>query len=385
MKKIMLIFVLLLMSLTGCWDRAELEEVGFVIGLAFDPNHDNPKTFDTTFHVAIPSAFSGGAAEGDSGGNSPFFNITSTGVTNFNMIRDINKRRSRSLNFEHLKVIVINEELARQAFITGVLDLYTRDHEMRRKTHVLVSKGDAKEVYMDKLPLEDMPAISIEMIEDNSPQVLEMIETRDIGTISEKMNANQSYLISGINKEQREDMKISGAALMRSKDNKMITWLSEEDVKGYNWVMGKAENGIVEATAEEGESFVFEVTSHDTKVHYIREDDENLFNVIIKTEGTFSESWIPGLEIDNAETIKKMEQIISEKIENQATTLINKMQEEWFCDVFYFGSLIKRKEYQYWKQIREDWEGEAGLFKEANVEVDVEVKISHYMTQEKTS
>ncbi|WP_368505356.1 Ger(x)C family spore germination protein [Alkalihalophilus sp. As8PL] len=385
MKKFMLIFVLLLLSLTGCWDRAELEEVGFVIGIAFDPNPDNPKTFDTTFHIAVPSAFSGGGPEGDSGEGSPFFNITSTGVTNFNMIRDISKRRSRSLNFEHLKVIVINEELARQAFITGVLDLYTRDHEMRRKTHVLVSKGEAKEVYMDKLPLEDMPAISIEMINENYTKALEMIETRDIGTISEKMTANQSYLISGVNKEHREDMNISGAALMKGEDNKMITWLNEEDIKGYNWVMGEAKNGIVEATVDDKESFIFEILSHATNVNYERQNDQNIFNVLIKTEGTFSESWIPGLEINNLETIKKMEQILSKKIENQATSLIKKMQEEWYCDIFYFGPLIKRKEYQYWKQIKEDWEGEAGIFKEANVQVNVEVKISHYMTQEKTS
>ncbi|WP_081457619.1 Ger(x)C family spore germination protein [Alkalihalophilus pseudofirmus] len=375
----------LLLSLTGCWDRAELEEVGFVIGVAFDPSRDNPKVFDSTFHIAIPSAFGNGHVEGGTSGVQPFFNITSSGSTNFKMIRNINSRRSRSLNFEHLKVIVINEELARQDFITGVLDLYTRDHEMRRKTHVLISNGAAKDVYIDKLPLEDMPGISMDMIDENNQNVLGMIDTREIGMISEKVAANSSYLIPGVYKPQRGDLRLSGAAIINGSTNKMMGWLDEGDVRGYNWVIGEAMNGILEAEGKNGDPFVFEILSQETKLNYKRENGKNVFDVHIKAEGTFAESWMSGLQIDDPKALMEIEKILEAEIKKQSQQIVTKMQEEYYCDIFSFQKLLKRKNYHYWKETKDRWEGENGLFKDTVITIHSDVLISHYMTQEKVS
>lgn len=163
---------------------------------------------------------------------------------------------------------------------------------------------------------------------------------------------------------------------------KMIGWLGEEDIKGYNWVMGEAKNGILE-TAYQNEPFVFETHLNATKVTYEREGEQDVFNIDIRAEGDFGESWIHNIEIDNQANIEKFEVLLSEEIENQARQVIDKMQNEFYCDIFYLGNKVKQKDYKYWLEVKEKWEGKNGGFQKAKINVNAEVKIRHFMTKER--
>jgi spore germination protein len=276
-------------------------------------------------------------------------------------------------------VITINEDLAKQGILEHLIDLYIRDHQMRRGTHILISKGEAKKVFEEKLPLESMPDKSIEMISENYDRTLSMIPIRDVGFVSERVLGKRSYLIPRIVKHGKTDLKIAGAAIFMGIENRMIGWLGEEDVAGYNWVAGETKNGMIEVPYQDKGIFAFETLSMESVITYKRKDDQNTFHVKIKAEGTLGESWIHNLEIDDQKTILKLQKAVADKIKKQATHTINTMQKEYHADIFDFVQQVKQKEYDYWEKTRKEWDGKDGEFSKAEITVEAEVQIRHYM------
>jgi spore germination protein len=287
---------------------------------------------------------------------------------------------SHRLNYEHLKVFVIHEELVRQGLLADLVDFYIRDHEMRRRTFVFVSKGEAQALLEQFVPLEDMPAMFLERLAENYPRVLQMPRTKEIGEISERLLGKRSYMIPRITVgENGKDHVLAGAAVIRGVDNKMIGWFGEYDIEGYNWVLGEAENGIVEVKTDHedlGEEYiVFETDKVDTEVNYERKNGRNYFDVSIKADGFLVESWLHGVDISDEETLELLEAETKHKIEKQARDIMAKSQQEFHTDVFEFIIKIKHEEYDYYEKVREKWDGPEGEFQHADVSVSAVVNI----------
>jgi spore germination protein len=399
MKKYIVVFqIFTLLLLAGCWDRTEIEDVGFILGIGLDPVKESDEEverkekemgfelphdqmFKATYQIAIPGNIQ---TQQSAGKGKPSFNITSTGITNFKILRTFSARRSRQTNPEHLKAIIINQELARKGIMEHLIDFYIRDHAMRRRTKVFISEEEAKTLLEDTLPLENILAVGIsELIEQNEPRVLPMIEPTNIGTVSENVIGHKSFVIPRIVDNGKGDVKIAGAAVFMGKTNKMIGWLGEEESAAYKWLIGKAGNGIVEVPYEEKSIFVFEVSAQATKINFERKDDQNKFDVEIRAEGAFTENWIPNIEITDQKTIVKLEEAVAKRINDQTTKLIKKMQNEFYTDFISFGQKVKMKDYSYWKTVKDRWDGEDGEFSKAKIQVNTKIQIRHYMINEK--
>ncbi|MCT8139513.1 Ger(x)C family spore germination protein [Anaerobacillus sp. CMMVII] len=395
MIRIVLVVIVCLLLLTSCWDRKEIEELGLVLAVAIDPLEEEEmeqfegqfkretrkepeQLFKSTFQIVIPSTIT----EGRQLEEKAFFNISSVGRTNFKIVRNIASRRSRRLNFEHLKVIIINEKLARSGAIGKMVDLYIRDHEMRRRTLMYVSKGKAEDVLEKKLPLEMMPALSMKMIQDNYPAHQGMPVPVEIGELSGAVIGEKSYLIPRITAKEGKDFIIAGAGVFLGKTNELIGWLGEEDLEGYNFMVGEAENAIVEVRFKEN-LFVYELDGMETEINYMRKNETDHFQVRIKTEGTFVENWLEGVEIGDQATIEELEKAIEEEIKFVTEKIVKKMQEEFHADIFKLYTSVKKKNYPYWTKIEDQWDGKDGYFSKAVVEIDVKAKIRHYMTKER--
>ncbi|MFC0560362.1 Ger(x)C family spore germination protein [Halalkalibacter alkalisediminis] len=397
MKGITLSFLLVcLFMLSGCWDLTEIEQLSFVIGTALDPVDDEeikaryqketgrplPKEmFQVTNQVVIPGLIEGGGEGGGSPAEGPFFNIRSTGMTNFKINRNFTSRRSRVMNYEHVKVVLINEELAREGIIESVIDFFARDHAMRRDFLVLISKGSGYEILENKLPLEIMPAISIEMMSNNTEKGHSIPPKKYIGELINNVASHQSYIIPRITKTGGDGIKLAGAAVFFGRENKMVGWLGEYDIQGYGWVTGEVENEAIEAFyGPEQKPFVFETDSGEVKVDYQHENGKDLFTITIMAEGFFVDNWIGGIDLDTHETISKLEQEVANEIKRQSTKVIEKMQNEFYTDIFQLHDEVRIHENSYWQEVKDRWDGEDGAFSKAEINLEVDVEIRHYMT-----
>ena len=377
MKRVIPLFLTLIL-LSGCWDRQEIEEIGFVMGVGLDPADEN--MFESTFQIAIPGQLVRQPST-NSSNTEPFLNVSTIGKTNFKNVRQIASMRSRTLNFNHLKIIVINTELLELGLIKQLSDFFIRDHEMRRKTLILASNDPVKELLQNKLPLENYKAMSIEMIQNNYRRVSSMPKMMSVGDISRYISKDTGYIMPLISSLDDKYLVIEGGAVINGKD-KLVGLLKPTEIEAYNWVIGETNQSITEVNTEDDEIFVYESQKMASYISYERKNDENIFNITIKTEGSVGESWLNQNHLSDNKVLIKIQKLIEQKIEEDATEIVKTMQDEYSTDVFGFGEIIKSKKHKYWDEIKDNWEGEDSYFSKAKVVINAEVQVRHYMTTE---
>ena len=120
----------------------------------------------------------------------------------------------------------------------NTLDVYFRDHEMRRNIRLFVSKKNAESILKQSAKPENLPAQYIDMLAEHPPKNAQMIEAARIGEVQGKMIADRSFALPllGLTKQ---GVQMEGAALIRGKDNKCVGTLSGEQTLGMNYVIGK--------------------------------------------------------------------------------------------------------------------------------------------------
>ncbi|WP_202081324.1 Ger(x)C family spore germination protein [Caldalkalibacillus salinus] len=387
-----IVMLLLLLTLSGCWDRTEIEDVGFIMGIGLDPvqddeqskqqtNNQKPRTykFRSTYQMAVPSKI-GSQGAGQKG--QPFFTITEDGSTNFKQVRNIAARTSRKPNFEHLKVLLVNQELARDGILKPMFDFYLRDHEMRRHTQIYISSAPTIDILKIKLPLAEILAQSLYEMGENYSLVLEEIEPTDVGTISEQVIGERSFLISRILLEGEERVKLTGAAIFNGYSGKMVGWLGGKDIIGYNFISGQGLNGVLELDFK-GNKVNFEVLNNKTVISYEKKNDKDTFSVEINVEGALGESWAYEVPVSEEKMIKELEKSVVKEIKDHVTAVVDKMQQEFHSDIFDLHNKVRTSDYRYWQKAKKDWDKENGGFAKSEINVKVHVTIRHYMLNER--
>ena len=150
--------VLLFVSLTGCWSSHEIEEQSLGIGLAFDKGlkskiekelskkgegYTKKDLITSTFQIITPQVASSSTKQSGPSQKS-YINISQTGDSVLQMIREFSLEREQALTSHHMKVIVISESLAKSYDLEQLLDENLRDNDFRPSCVVLISKGRAK-------------------------------------------------------------------------------------------------------------------------------------------------------------------------------------------------------------------------------------------------
>ena len=133
-------------TLTGCFDRAELEEQAFLVTLGVDRVRSNVTT--VMARVAVPSKLSGtsgGSAPSGGGGNGTPV-VSATGRNMNEALLLMNSGIERSINLSHLSAVVFGEQAAKSGLLPYLRTL-VRYREFRRTLYVFVTKGDAARVF----------------------------------------------------------------------------------------------------------------------------------------------------------------------------------------------------------------------------------------------
>ena len=124
-KKIIIIFLLLIvMTLTSCWNFKDLNTMGLLVGMGIDKTDDD--MFEVTFQIARPyivKAISEGSPD------EAFWTFTSKGKTLFDAIRNALSTADKKIYFAHVQIIIIGEKLAKEG-IKDIFDVFERGFEL---------------------------------------------------------------------------------------------------------------------------------------------------------------------------------------------------------------------------------------------------------------
>ncbi len=144
----LLIIVISLMLLTGCWDRHELDELLIPYVIEIDISEDNPHLVS----VAITSPSIEETKE-------PFIRMTDQGISIQNALYNLQTKLYRRMGLGHVQVILIGEETAK-AGIAVFLDTFTRDADVRGGLRMAVVKGKASD-FINNADVKQHPYLGI--------------------------------------------------------------------------------------------------------------------------------------------------------------------------------------------------------------------------------
>lgn len=138
----------------GCWDRTEINELAIVFASAVD--YEDGQWINTAgfIRTASQGAATGvtGATGGGSGGGGPArFTVTVQAPT----IREAHAKLalfvSRRIHWDHATAVLVGEQAARKG-IEPVLDLWTRETDLRTTALVFLTRGKAEDVLLAAQP-----------------------------------------------------------------------------------------------------------------------------------------------------------------------------------------------------------------------------------------
>ncbi|MGR6338835.1 Ger(x)C family spore germination protein [Priestia megaterium] len=383
-----LLSVFLLFPLAGCWSSHEIEEQSLGVGMAFDKAKESmiEKELDaqgegytkknlitSTYQLITPQVASSTTKQGDPQQKS-YVNISETGDSNLQMVRELSVRSDTPLTAHHMKVIVISEALARSHSLEQLLDQTLRDNDYRPSCLVLISKGRASNTLESKTAGE-IPAFRLSGMVDNSYRTMRILPPMSLIKLESKIQSGSSFLLQNVLSANGE-IKFAGAAIIKGKTQKMIGFLNEEDLDGLTWITGKGKGGLVKSFDEKtGQLIVYEIESMKSHIEPHVKGNSISFNVHIESEGRLSENWmVSGNPLKN-QFLQKVQKNSEKKVKHLVRNTVEKMQKEYKVDVAGFGNQLRIKRPRVWMRVKANWDQ---TFSEVPINYDVKLMIKDY-------
>lgn len=367
-----LICFILVLSLTGCWNRRELNELGIVMGIGIDKENNKDEVQITT-QIAKPgkikTAKNAGQSESD---DKAYWNIKSGGITVFDTLRGATHESSRKLFFPHNYIVIISRSIAEEG-VQKYIDFFIRDPEVRIGFYILVSKNKPDEILDVKSELERIPANNISKLLEAQAATSQtaVVKFKDFATsMISKTTAPIAPFAEIVDDRGKKAISVSGTAVFKT--GKLAGELDKTETRGLLWVINKIKSGIIVVDCPNGDGKVsLEIIRASSKITPQIEGDKIKIKVDIKEEGNLGEQSCK----TNLATPPMFELLNKEQdaaIKNEVMSALKKAK-ELNTDIFGFGESIHQKYPSQWKNMESRWDE---LFPDLEVEVNVESKLN---------
>ncbi|WP_426446347.1 Ger(x)C family spore germination protein [Paenibacillus sp. S-38] len=375
------VLVLFLVSLTGCWNRRELNELTVVVALGIDKTKDG---YAVSVQLVNAQEI---AAKGGSGYATPVTVYQGKGATVFEALRRLTMKLNRRLYLSHIRVVVLGEELAREG-IRDALDFLSRDHELRTDFYMLVAKSSrAEEVLTALAPLEKIPAnkmfSALEVMKENWAGVVEV--TLD-ELLADMLSEGIQPVATGIRLAGDPALAKSKSSVQKSKpeavieyegmavfrQDRLVGWLNEEESTGFNYAMRGLESTIVSLACPEGGGRVaIELRHVKSSIHARVQDGAPAIGIRVKTEGNIGDVECP-MKVTDLRSVPPLEERLEKAIRASVQAAVTKSKTKLKTDIFGFGNAVHRDQPKLWKRIKGSWDQ---MVPAVPVEIHVDAKI----------
>lgn len=383
---IMLLMILSIVLLAGCWDRAELQDLDIVSAIGIDEGSDDVENrYLVTVQIVNEGQISGATQTGQAG-MSPVTTYSATGSTISEAIRKIAQMAPQDLFFPHVQLMVIGEKMARNEGIQDLFDLIERDSQFRTLFPILIVRDHtAKTLLQITTPLESIPSTKIvgglesskkvwgEYASTRADQVIQQLngEEANITGIVIKGNPEEGNNLTNVQQiSPGTDVEIKGLAIF--KKGKLKEWLEEDTARGATWINNELTETIVNLDCEKDKKgLAVDIMRSKAKIKPEIKNKKPVIHLTIRTEGHISEVHCP-IDLSKHKTIEKLEKQMEKEIKEEIILAIEAAKEQK-VDIFRFGETINRKDPKLWKKIKGEWNDE--IFPETEVNVNIEAFI----------
>jgi len=387
--------VALVLLLTGCWDRMEIEERAIVLGVSVDNappgvakeeeeiSHTaegfpvpDVNMIRVTVQIALPGKIPLGPGESGGGGKGSeqtVWVVGTEGHTVDDAIMNLQQQISGRLFFGHLRVIVVSEDVARLG-MQNINDYFHRNPEVRRMAWMMISKGSAEQVMRASPELERVPALYLMSTMDNAVKLGKFPENYVGMYWSNSAKQGQEGYLPYVELKKMQNIEVKGMAYF--KDDKLQGTTKPFQVAAYMSIKGMNPAGYrgVVKIGGVADSVMIYATSRRSTIKVRLQDGEPIVSVAIFTEVNLEEKINDQFTINDSASLVQIEEQNKRSLLRATEAMIRQMQEKG-SDIFGFGEYVRAKKPGYWNArigSKDKWQR---VFKELRVEVEVDSKI----------
>ncbi|HEY3365202.1 MAG TPA: Ger(x)C family spore germination protein [Symbiobacteriaceae bacterium] len=401
----LLLALVTLFVATGCWDRRELEETGFVLALGVDKGEQS--RYAITAMIAIPAKMAGGGKGGGGGGkDKPVLQTTVEAPTIAGAISLIDSYLDRRVSLLHTKALFMAEDLARESGL-NTMDEFVRFRQARRTIFYIVTKGKAA-AFLKKMDVqqEKDPQRFIEQMTYNSratamipaaSQIQQFVTSVNTGytqpityyaAIKDEGEAQAAvpkpeqvaagdFAAGDLPRKGGPNLELFGAAAFRR--DRMVGVLTGEEVRYVLLLQDQFQRGYFNIADPRAPGKYVSLDVRRGRPMTIAVDltgDRPRLDIVVSLEGEIL-AMQPGIDYTEPEFQPRLEAAAAAEIRRGMRGLVQKTQ-EWNTDVIGFGSHVVRQfpTVAAWESFK--WPEH---YQDANVRVEVRMTLRRFGVQ----
>lgn len=364
-----IILMMLMLIQTGCWNAREINELAFVLSIGLDKAGDG---FKVTAQIARPDIHSktpsgGGGTEKQK----PFWTVSSTGKTIFEAIRNMASISSRRIFWSHIKMIVISEQLARGNTLE-IFDFLSRNPELRLRTLVAVTPGEAGKLLEFEPMMEKDPSVYMEKLTEHKNLTGKAYSIMIKDFLEDYLDPYAGPVTSRIfidTSEPEPALKIDGAYVFDG--NRLAGSLNSEDTRGLLWIKGKIDDSVMVVDCPyDGLPVTLEIKSAKTNTECYMDNGIPYFTIKISATANLTEQGCT-TDFNNPQILEGLKSTLESAIRKDILSTVT-MAQTMDVDFLGFSRKLHSQQKDEWHQVSVNWHE---LFKSAQVNVIVKADI----------
>lgn len=378
MRKI-IILLIPIFFLTGCYDYRELSDLAIITAVSIDKVDDN---LEVTIQVVNPKK-----EQDTTSTNEPdFVTYTSYAKTVQEALRKVVNDSPAKLYASHMELLVISEEVAKN-YLNEILDFFSRDLEPRSEINIFIAKNaNPKDELSVITPLINLPSTKILSSLESNVEYLGTSQDITLNYVVDNyLNPYKELTLpilelkgdvnEGEKKDNTSNVETEASLVLSNigifKDNKFITYLSEKESQGINFILNNINSTIIKYECESNKYLVSEILKSNTSLKANLE--KNIVEINLEGDATISEITC-NVDIKNVNTVKNIKENIDSTIENIVEETFYNIRDKYNTDVFNFRDLYYKTDSKYFKEnYKDNWYDE--IFPKLEIEVNANYKL----------
>ncbi len=363
-----LLLVVLLVG-SGCWDRKEIEDIGFVLGMGLDQGPDG--TMEITFQLANPRAISGGAGVGGGAGGGgqekspPLLVERIRETTVHEAVRSLEVKTNRRVSLVQLRVLVMGRKLA-QAGLAATVGAIVRSREVRQTLMVMMADGTAEEILRLNPAMERDPSL---FLEDLTRRAYERtawaprVHLHDFMVGYETLGKEP---ILPIVHASRTDPALNGAPADTKPELRGTVVFSRDRIAceltpsetEMLLMLARRSRSFVETLPlpdEPGRLLSLEVSTESQQVAVDLAGAEPRFTIQVRLEGEIREAEALPDRWATPDGIQRLGDALTDRLAGKANRLLKRLQQDCKADALGLGTRLQTRFVDYGAWERYDW------------------------------
>lgn len=335
----LLLCTLPLLSLTGCWDRVEIENRAFIVSLGIDKNDDK---FAVSLSIPLYKK------DGDSDDDDKHHIKTATGKTITEALKNLDAKTDKALYYGQAKLLVLGSELLSDSQMTAsVINTLSHKTEIDLRINVIAAAGRAQDILEAKPPGESLPGLFVADIYRNKNKLSGVSFALDLERL--ESSYHDGAIIPQIKTEDSNEspMTLNGAVVITH--GREIGKLTPEELQGFLWCKSRGNNGAVVTLASNESNIPAKIEKHSTKVSFSGTDENLRATVTISVTAKLEEP------LPEHVCIQKVQYKLEAKIAKELRETANKLQNEYALDGYDWLELLRQKNYELYKTHSDNW------------------------------